>query len=169
MKKFNKGFTLIELLVVIAIIGVLASVILASLNSARKKGADAAVKSNLNSARTQAEILYDDPGCYTPAGGTCLAGGFARGTCTYATANTIFNDATIHSQIAGAQNAAGGLTSCIETANDAGWAVAVQLKNNTLTAWCVDSNGLSKQETLTASTQGAIDATTVISAGGGCI
>src|SRR5574344_1835843 len=55
----NKGFTLIELLVVIAIIGILASVVLASLNSARAKGADAAIKSNLANARAQAELYYD--------------------------------------------------------------------------------------------------------------
>ena len=79
----NRGFTLIELLVVIAIIGILASVVLASLNSARDKGSDAAIKANLNNMRAQAELSYDDNSrsydnvctdaseMVTGAGGTC--------------------------------------------------------------------------------------------------
>ncbi len=60
MKSVRTGFTLIELLVVIAIIGILASVVLASLNSARAKGADASIRSNINNMRAQAELYYDD-------------------------------------------------------------------------------------------------------------
>ena len=63
MKNTNtRGFTLIELLVVIAIIGILASVVLASLNSARDKGSSAAIKSSLNNMRAQAELIYDTAG-----------------------------------------------------------------------------------------------------------
>lgn len=53
---------MIELLVVIAIIGILSSVVLASLNSARAKGQDAAIKSNLNNIRAAAELYYDSAG-----------------------------------------------------------------------------------------------------------
>jgi prepilin-type N-terminal cleavage/methylation domain-containing protein len=60
MIKRERGFTLIELLVVIAIIGVLSSVVLSSLASARGKGNDAKVKAQLSSLRGSAEIFYAD-------------------------------------------------------------------------------------------------------------
>jgi len=58
----KRGFTLIELLVVIAIIGILASVVLASLNTARSEGEDARDIANLNNARSQAELFYSTTG-----------------------------------------------------------------------------------------------------------
>src|SRR6187401_3204018 len=58
-RSLKSGFTLIELLVVIAIIGILSSVVLASLNTARQKGSDASVKASLANARAQAELFYD--------------------------------------------------------------------------------------------------------------
>ena len=54
----SKGFTLIELLVVIAIIGLLSSVVLSSLNGARKKGRDARRMADLKQLQVAMEIYY---------------------------------------------------------------------------------------------------------------
>lgn len=67
-KKKKRGFTLIELLVVIAIIGILSSVVVASLNSARKKARDAKRVSEIINVRT-ALITYFDSNKAYPAGG----------------------------------------------------------------------------------------------------
>ena len=62
MKKISRGFTLIELLVVIAVIGLLASVIMVSLNSARLKARDAKRLQTLTQIETALDIYYNQYG-----------------------------------------------------------------------------------------------------------
>jgi len=100
----RRGFTLIELLVVIAIIGLLSSIVLASLNSARMKGSDAAIKSQVLEMRSLMELQYSDTGSYqnlnrgkwAGTSAACSSLGFAG---TYATqalsiCTSILNDVT---------------------------------------------------------------------------
>jgi prepilin-type N-terminal cleavage/methylation domain-containing protein len=149
-KNFKGGFTLIELLVVIAIIGILASVVLASLNIARAKGADANIKANLANARAQAELFYDNNtstynnvclststgGIYPLISAAASTAGVASGTVT--------------------RNNSSATTATTATCNDngsTGWAAEVPLKQGGF--YCVDSTGASKSGTsamLTGST-----------------
>jgi len=63
----QRGFTLIELLVVIAIIGILSSIVLASLNSARQKGRDARRISDIQQLQLALELYYDANSQYPTA------------------------------------------------------------------------------------------------------
>ena len=131
MKNLQKGFTLIELLVVIAIIGILSSIVLASLSSARTKGEDAAIQSSLTNMRAQAELYYSTNSNY--------------GTATIDTSDTacdtqIFNSATT-----------GGLKALVDSvqtrttvtcgSSATAWAVSAVLKASSTQHFCVDSTG----------------------------
>ncbi len=132
----KKGFTLIELLVVIAIIAVLSSIVLASLNTSRAKGADAAVKQNLYNARSQIELTFGDS--------TDLASGGDLGTglCTDTKIVSMLNAAS--------QAVAGNITSdrCNRTSapTPPAWAISSILKSGQY--WCIDSAGKVKEITL---------------------
>ena len=121
---YKKGFTLIELLVVIAIIGILSSVVLASLNTARSKGANAVVKSSLANMRAQAAIFYDD------------------NSQDY---SLVCGDPKIVSMLENASSTGGGTEDCIADTNS--WAAYAQLKvpeSDGSAYWCANSTGLSK-------------------------
>jgi prepilin-type N-terminal cleavage/methylation domain-containing protein len=62
--KNQKGFTLIELLVVIAIIGLLASVVLLALNSARSKSRDAKRIADIRQVSSAFELFFNDKNSY---------------------------------------------------------------------------------------------------------
>lgn len=147
MKKNSQGgFTLIELLVVIAIIGILASVVLASLNTARNKGADAKIKAELANARAQAELFYDTGQTYLGvcASGTNTINSLVQSAATTASAGTII--------INGASTIAATSAVCNVTATTgAAWLAQVPLKVQDVAGagsgqdyYCVDSTGASR-------------------------
>ena len=75
-KSYKRGFTLIELLVVIAIIGILSSIVLASLNSARQKGRDARRVSDIKQLQLALELYYDAKGQYATSTALLVTNGY---------------------------------------------------------------------------------------------
>lgn len=132
----SKAFTLIELLVVASIISLMASIVLASLTSARAKAVDSTIKGNMQTIRSVSEFYYDNHSDY---GTPFVATTFYVGTCPN---QGMFSDPKVQSAIAGSLALVGGtdaVPACAIGVNGQSWSISVPLK--TSGTWCVGSGG----------------------------
>jgi prepilin-type N-terminal cleavage/methylation domain-containing protein len=129
-RKGYRGFTLIELLVVISIIGLLATIVLASLKTAREKARNSRIQEELSSMRVAGELYLKQNGDYGTAS-DCTQGIF--------------------------QDVASGMKDIVDNVSadivdmrcgalpDRWKATAILLPGSTDSFWCVDSTGASKR------------------------
>lgn len=113
-----KGFTLIELLVVVAIVGIIAAIVVASVTVARTRAAESAIKANLRSLASEAELVYDSAG-------------------TYAAINNCHEAGNQFNSFIVAIEQSGATTTC--TGDGADWVVSATRQGK---SWSIDSSSI---------------------------
>jgi prepilin-type N-terminal cleavage/methylation domain-containing protein len=124
----KKGFTIIELVVVVAIIGVLSTVILASVTQYINKSKDANVIGNLAILVSAGEVYYN--------GNQSRYNGFCNSS-VVTNAETEIPKSSLPSCDTG--------ICCFEDAGGDAWVACAQLFIDTDKAYCVDSRGVKKK------------------------
>ncbi|MFA6158079.1 MAG: prepilin-type N-terminal cleavage/methylation domain-containing protein [Candidatus Paceibacterota bacterium] len=130
----SRAFTLIELLVVISIISLLASIVISSLGSARLKGLETSIKSNLRSAINAQELEYDKASPNTYAAGSIAPAAL--------------------SGMLQAIDTAGGTTGYYSR-DGTRWAVSAKLDSNTQKNWSADGSSVVSWDTQDVNVSGA--------------
>jgi prepilin-type N-terminal cleavage/methylation domain-containing protein len=150
----KRGFTLIELLVVVAIIGILASVVLSSLNSTRKKSDMALIKSSMRQISTQAEIYFDTYGRYGDSfgSGTEAFPSAQWATLDCSAGTCFFEDPMVRSILVSMINSLNNYPATSSpriiasiTNNGQTWALSVYSMRIGQIGYCIDSTGQSFQ------------------------
>jgi len=149
---------------VVAIIGILASVVLASLTSARSKGKDAAIFAQLSNARAQAELYFATNGNYgssytdltmaTNPGGVDITPATTAVACDTLYATSSGGIFTTSSSSSGLDNIIKGacasgatvITASVDDTTATKWALSATGVTPS-TYYCVDSTGTSKSYT----------------------
>lgn len=159
MQSSNKksGFTLIEMLVVVSIIAILTGIILANLSASRNKGNDAAVKTNMATIQTQAEVYFDQHFDSYSA----ITNNNVIISCK--NPNTLFYDSTITGAITQITANAASAPTCLVGVKDANnnipssWAMSAPMKSGH--TWCVDSGGFAGQDKTATQTGNSVSCT----------